>query len=88
VHFLPEEDEKSVGDATQALYLPEAAVVAFDGTAFVWRLTGDRAERVSVVVVGEPSDGLVHVEGALAGGDTVIVDPPDALTAETKLRAQ
>ena len=34
VHFLPEKDEKSTGDATQALFVPLSAVVKIEGAAF------------------------------------------------------
>ncbi|HUY33564.1 MAG TPA: efflux RND transporter periplasmic adaptor subunit [Pirellulales bacterium] len=88
IHFLPEEDEAAAGDASQALFVPVAAVVHAEGAAFVWRLAGERAEQVSVTVVGKPRDGLLRVEGALAGGETVIADPPAELTSETKVRAQ
>jgi len=88
VHFLPEEDENASGDATQALFVPPAAVMRIEGAAFVWRLAGERAEQVNVTVIGEPRDGLLRVEGALAGGETLIADPPAELTAESKVRAQ
>jgi len=88
VHFLPEEDEKATGDATQALFVPLSAVNQIEGDAFVWRLAGERAEQVRVTVIGEPRDGLLRVEGALAGGESLIADPPAELTAESKVRAQ
>jgi RND family efflux transporter MFP subunit len=88
VHFLPQEDETTAGDATQALFVPLAAIVTADGGSFVWRMAGERAEQVNVTVVGEPRDGLRKVEGALSGGETVIVGPPAELTAETKVRSQ
>ncbi|HEV3021202.1 MAG TPA: efflux RND transporter periplasmic adaptor subunit [Pirellulales bacterium] len=82
VHFLPEADEKTAGDATQALYLPATAVLPAQPSAFVWRLTGERAEQVSVTLVGEPRDGLVQVEGGM-----VLTDPPADLSGATKVRA-
>ncbi|HEV3023087.1 MAG TPA: efflux RND transporter periplasmic adaptor subunit, partial [Pirellulales bacterium] len=87
VHFLPETDEKTAGDATQALYVPVSAVVRSESSVFVWRLAGERAVPVSVTLVGEPRDGLIQVEGALAGGELVLTDPPADLTGDTKVRA-
>ncbi len=88
VHFLPEAQEASAGSAKQGLYVPVEAVVKTPDGAFVWRLSGEHAQRVTITPVGEPNEGLLLVEGALSGGDAIIVNAPADLTPETRLRTQ
>ncbi len=93
VHFLPPDAEDQAASDVKALFVPPAALVTAEGGLFVWRLNGDRAERVPVTRVGMPSDtgpsdGLVRVEGNLAGGDTVIIEPPADLRADLPVVAE
>ncbi|HWB11602.1 MAG TPA: efflux RND transporter periplasmic adaptor subunit [Pirellulales bacterium] len=88
VHFLPPDAEDQAASDVKALFVPPAALVTAEGGLFVWRLKESRAERVPVKRVGEPSDGLVRVEGDLAGGDTIVVEPPADLRADVPVVAE
>ena len=41
---------------------------------------------VAVTVEGDAQDGLVPAKGKLSSGDALIVNPPDDLTAESRVR--
>ncbi|HSC16180.1 MAG TPA: efflux RND transporter periplasmic adaptor subunit [Gammaproteobacteria bacterium] len=63
-----------------AVRLPASAVQRDGGTSFVWRVRGDRAERVAVRLGAERS-GQVEVVAGINAGD-VVVDSPPAEVAE------
>jgi RND family efflux transporter MFP subunit len=88
VHFLPLDAEDQAANDVKALFVPPAALVTTDEGLFVWRLKESRAERVPVTRVGEPSDDLVRVEGNLAGGETIVVEPPADLRADLPVVAE
>ena len=70
----------AVGRVTGAIVVPPGALVrdAAGVTADVWVVNGAAAEKRTVPVGAELSDGVQVVSG-LAAGDRVIVDPPAAL---------
>jgi RND family efflux transporter MFP subunit len=78
VNFLPDAAERSAGALAREVFAPAAAVVSRDGESFVWKITGDRLDKIIVKTEGEPHDGVVRIVAGLAGGETVVVDPsPD-----------
>ena len=87
VHFLPQDGPAAASSETTATYIPAAAVVTRDGKAMVWRLNAEgQVDGVAVTVKAREKDGLVTIEGQLAGGDTVIVDPPPEIAAGMRVR--
>ncbi|MEX2561399.1 MAG: efflux RND transporter periplasmic adaptor subunit, partial [Pirellulales bacterium] len=91
VHFLPETDGKSAGDARPATFVPAGAVVTHQGKQLVWRVENERAGAVAVQVLGKEKDGLIQVEPGsggptLSGGDVLIVEPPANITENARVR--
>jgi RND family efflux transporter MFP subunit len=60
--------------ARPATRVPLSAVARDGGTSFVWRVRGDRVERVAVRVGGERA-GLVEVLAGINAGDVVVATP-------------
>jgi len=54
-----------------AVLVPESAIVAEAGRTFVYRIVGNRAERVEVTL-GQRRPGVVEVRSGLARDDTVV----------------
>jgi len=86
VHFLPPATDQSAESAVKATFVPTAAIVTDDEGAFVWRLDGDRVRRVPVTRRGEDKGGFVAIEGRLAGGESVVVNPPAKLADDARVR--
>lgn len=87
VNFLPLGEEAHAGQNSPQTYLPQAALVNDSGGHYAWKLLpSGQVRRVPVQPQGEPRDGLVPIEGALQGGDTVIVDPPAGLVDGARVR--
>ena len=63
------------GDARR-LSVAQSAVLSRDGRVFVWRIDEERVVQTAVTTLGESKDGLVCIDGTLAVGDRVVVDPP------------
>jgi membrane fusion protein, multidrug efflux system len=62
------------GRRRQSLFVPEAAVSPENARQYVWRVgAGDKVEKVEVVL-GARLTGSVEVRGALASGDSVVVE--------------
>lgn len=53
--------------------VPEMALQWDRNGSFVWRIVGDKAERVPVAIV-QRTEGRILVDGALAEGDPVVVE--------------
>ncbi len=85
VLFLPDasEDVSDEDSANQSLqkgvFVPVAALERAGDQRFVWLLEQDRVRKLLVAAEGEPHEGLIAVEGDLAGGERVVVDPPPGL---------
>lgn len=87
VHFLPLGGESLAGATKNNLYLPAAAVVERNGRTTVWRIEAEgRIRSVPVTVEGKAKDGLRPATGKLSAGDTLIVNPPADLSAESRVR--
>jgi RND family efflux transporter MFP subunit len=65
--------------ARPAVKLPASAVVRDGGTSFVWRVRGERVERVAVRVGAERA-GEVEVLAGISAGEVVVATPVAALT--------
>jgi multidrug efflux pump subunit AcrA (membrane-fusion protein) len=69
--------QSSAGSGAAALpvvRLPASAVQSEGGTSFVWRVRGDRVERIAVRV-GAERGGQVEVLAGVNGGDLVVATP-------------
>jgi RND family efflux transporter MFP subunit len=86
VHFLPLDSDPDQAAAERSPYVSQAALVSAGDETFVWKVVDDRAVRVTVAPKGAPADGLVAVDGSLAAGDVVIVDPPASIRPDAKVR--
>ena len=62
-----------LGQERMSLVVPEEALVSRASEHFVWRLDGDRAQRVPVSIGGR-KPGWVEVSEGLAAGDQVVRD--------------
>jgi hypothetical protein len=60
--------------AAPVVRVPASAVQRDGATSFVWRVRGDRVERIAVRVGAERS-GQVHVLAGVNGGDIVVTTP-------------
>jgi len=60
------------------IVIPKSTAIRTGRETFVWRIGGGKAERVSVLIGRELETGL-EVKSGLAGGETIIVTPPDNL---------
>lgn len=67
--------------------VPAAAVVDNGGKAYLWRLRGDRAERV-LVRVAEEQSGMRPVLAGVKAGDTVLLNPPADLEDGARVTAR
>jgi RND family efflux transporter MFP subunit len=83
-------DEPTTGagasPARPAVRLPASAVARDGGTSFVWRVRGDRVERVAVRV-GAQRGGEVEVLAGINAGDVVVAGPPAGLTEGSAVEA-
>jgi RND family efflux transporter MFP subunit len=83
-------EEPSTGSgaapARPGVRLPASAVVRDGSTSFVWRVRGDRVERVAVRVGAERS-GAVEVLAGINAGDIVVTAPPAELTEGAAVEA-
>lgn len=71
-------DETSQPTAASAPSVPENAIAKEGDARFVWVVRDGKVER-RAVTVGEARDGEVTVSQGLAGGETIVVDPPGRL---------
>lgn len=87
VNFLPLGEAAHAGQVSQQTYLPQAALLSDAGGHFAWKLLpSGEVRRVPVQPQGEPREGLVPIEGALEGGDAVVIDPPPGLVDGARVR--
>jgi RND family efflux transporter MFP subunit len=79
VTFLRPDVEGTAAPAQPVTLVPRSAIRNEGTTAYVFVLRGDAVERRAVRTGGVDGD-RVEVLAGLAGGDRVVVSPPDALT--------
>jgi RND family efflux transporter MFP subunit len=60
------------------IVIPKSTAIRTGRETFVWTIGGGRAQRVPVLIGRELETGL-EVKSGLAGGETIIVTPPDNL---------
>jgi RND family efflux transporter MFP subunit len=69
----------AAGSSQQPLVvIPKSTAIRTGRESFVWIISGGRAQRVPVLIGHELETGL-EVKNGLAGGETIIVTPPDNL---------
>lgn len=89
VNFLPEAKAGESAEAVQekGVFAPVACLQGAGAELFVWKLERDRVKRVAVTVTGQPNDdGLQQVSSGLAGGERLVVDPPQDLKEGNQVR--
>ncbi|HSA58679.1 MAG TPA: efflux RND transporter periplasmic adaptor subunit [bacterium] len=60
--------------------VPEAAIVKTERSSYVYKVAGEKAQRVAVDI-GTSSGGQVEIEKGLADGDTIIVSAEEGMDA-------
>jgi HlyD family secretion protein len=79
VTFLePDKKSEQKAPGTPVVSVPKAAIVTRDGKALVFLLRDGKAVARAVTLGTERQDQVV-IQGGLAGGETLIVKPPDTL---------
>jgi RND family efflux transporter MFP subunit len=87
--FLPNmyaQVELSLGRATKALRVPAPALVIRDGPPQVVIVGADSIVRYATLSVGRDYGSWVEVNGGLAPGTTIVLNPPDDLRAGQRVR--
>ena len=88
VTFLEREKEQPAETvATPVVLVPRAAVVTRDGKSSVF-LVRDGKAQVRAVVLGTERQGQVIVRDGLAGGETIVAKPPEALRDGAEVRVK
>lgn len=64
----------------KVVIVPESAVVRSERSAYLYKLSGERAQRVAVDL-GTSSGGQVEIEKGIADGDTIIVSAEEGMEA-------
>jgi RND family efflux transporter MFP subunit len=67
------------------IVVPKAAVRQRDGRDVIWVIRDNRVERRAVTVGGTLGDEATIAAG-LSGGDRIVVDPPDSLTENSRIK--
>jgi HlyD family secretion protein len=84
VTFLRDPDQEAAPAAQPTTLVPKAAVVADNGSNFVFLVGSDSAERRAVKIGGSDGD-RVEVLAGLRPGDRVVVSPPQELKDGAKV---
>ena len=86
VRFLePQQAGKAVA-APKGVRVPAAAIVERDGTTVAFVVGGDNTVRRATVTAAPANNDERRVSAGLQPGDTVVLDPPDALEDGAKVR--
>lgn len=85
VHFLPAAKEAQAAPAITIL-VSETAVRSVDKEAFVWVVDSEHLRRTVVEVGAADKSGRMPVVRGLKGGESVVINPSDALTEGQKVR--
>jgi RND family efflux transporter MFP subunit len=86
VTFLEDrEGAQQAASARPGVRIPSSAVTDDSGTKYVWRVNGDKAERVAVST-GNERDGQVEVVAGVNPGDIVVARPVDGLKEGSKIK--
>ncbi|QYF93913.1 efflux RND transporter periplasmic adaptor subunit [Massilia sp. PAMC28688] len=73
-------------DTTQALMLPEGALVKAGDSAYVWRVQGDKLSKAELVLgTRDPRTGFYEVRSGLAAGDVIMRTPSSAFREGQKV---
>jgi RND family efflux transporter MFP subunit len=87
VNFLPDQtDDEFKAALIKGVFAPEEAIQGEGNNQFVWIYEDNKVRQGPVKIVGEASDGLVPVEGALVGGEQVVISPPPDLKAGDEVK--
>ncbi|WP_425616559.1 efflux RND transporter periplasmic adaptor subunit [Anatilimnocola sp. NA78] len=80
VYFLPEATDKDAESGKKRIFCDSGAVVTGDGkSTSVWTLDDRSRARLVEITVGGDKDGRTEILSGLAGGERVIVRPPEGL---------
>lgn len=78
VLFLKADAEQVADNAPPQLMVPVSSVVTRDGAKVVFRITGEKVEKVAVVT-GGVSGSFVEITKGLSAGDRMVLKPSDNL---------
>jgi RND family efflux transporter MFP subunit len=79
VHFLPDQAPSNPNADRSSLFVPRAAVFEVEGHAYAWVVDGKSRLSRRRVDVAATNDDLARVESGLKAGETVVLNPTDAL---------
>lgn len=80
VYFLPEATGKEADSSKKRIFCDSGAVVTDNGkSTSVWTLDDRSRARLVAITVGGDKDGRTEILSGLAGGERVIVRPPEGL---------
>ncbi len=85
VFFLGEGKPAATGAVVPQVFAPQAAVQKDDQGTFVWQVVEDRVSRLAIEA-GEAKEGRVLILGGLKGGERVVIDPPEGLRDDLRVR--
>jgi RND family efflux transporter MFP subunit len=87
VNFLPEQTEaEAEASLKKGIFAPIAAIQGDGSNQFVWICEDNKVKQATIKVVGEANDGLVPVEGALVGGEQLVISPPPNLKSGDEVK--
>ncbi len=87
VTFLQPQKSKSAGEAQRIVTVPKDAVITRDGKATVFEVENNTA-RALPVVTGADLHGQIIVKQGLAGGETIVNNPPQKLKDGDAIRVK
>jgi RND family efflux transporter MFP subunit len=79
VHFLPDKAHQGLDVGNSHLFLPKSALFEEGGHSHVWVVDDKEAIRKTRVEVVVTNDDLARVESGLKAGETVVLNPTQAL---------
>lgn len=75
------------GERQPRLAVPKAALVTKNGKPEAFIIEGHRV-KLAPVVVGQPLENLVEIQGGLKEGDRVVLDPPASLKDGSRIKVK
>ena len=79
VHFLPDKSHQGPDVGKAHLFLPKSALFEEGGHSNVWKVNVKKSLRKTRVEVVVTNDDLARVESGLSAGDSVVLNPTQAL---------
>ncbi len=87
-YFLPQENEETEKSTLRRVFCDTRAIQSQGTQTFVWTVDHDSRARRIDVKTGEDRDGRVEILKGLAGGEHVILSPPEKVAAGTLVKVR